>query len=348
MATNKHALLRYKVLDYCFSNFNRRYYVKDLVEACNRAISEYYGYFPDTVIPDNKKEYLIKRRATLYEDINFMREHWGAPIDSIRDGQKVYYRYSDPDFSISKQPITEEEMDVLKDTLLLLNRFKGMPQFDWMEELVSKIEDRFSHNSNEKGVIGFEQNKEYEGTHYLSPLFHAILNKQPLTIKYQTFKGKKESWLIHPYYLKQYNNRWYLLGLNDNKYKSITIIPLDRIQGYEQVQHEYIPSSIDFDNYFNDVIGVTKPSCKEVEKIILKFDTTRFPWVRSKPLHKSMSILDEEKGIISIEVIPNQELESLIFSFGEQVQILSPDWLCNSFKEKISRLYKNYLTCTLE
>jgi len=31
----------------------------------------------------------------------------------------------------------------LKETILMLNRFKGLPQFIWMEELLSRLEAKF-------------------------------------------------------------------------------------------------------------------------------------------------------------------------------------------------------------
>ena len=48
-------------------------------------------------------------------------------IEHYRDGKKMYYRYADPDFSIEKTPISFEEMDQLKETILMLNRSKDTP-----------------------------------------------------------------------------------------------------------------------------------------------------------------------------------------------------------------------------
>ena len=47
MPTNKNAQLRYQVLDRCLSNWSRRYYIEDLVEACNEALYQYNGETKD-------------------------------------------------------------------------------------------------------------------------------------------------------------------------------------------------------------------------------------------------------------------------------------------------------------
>jgi hypothetical protein len=125
VATNKHAIIRYQTLDKCFGNPGRRYYIDDLIEACNKSINEFTGIDID-----------IKRRQ-IFEDIKFMEsaQGWNVPLAHVRDGHKVYYRYSEKSFSINNQPLNETEENQLKEALLTLSRFKGMPQFAWVDEI---------------------------------------------------------------------------------------------------------------------------------------------------------------------------------------------------------------------
>lgn len=99
MASNKHAQIRYKVLDDCFSNFRRKFYFDDLMEKCNDALSELYG----------DKHTGIKTR-TLRADISYIRDRAGkagVEVDVMDDGNGHYYRYSEPDFSIFKRGLGE-------------------------------------------------------------------------------------------------------------------------------------------------------------------------------------------------------------------------------------------------
>ena len=126
MASNKHAQIRYKVLDDCFSNFHRKFYFDDLMERCNDALRELYG-----------EEHTGIKTRTLRLDISYMRDRAGeagVEVEAIDDGHGYYYRYS-IDFSIFKRGLGRR-LAQLKETILMLQRFKGMPNFDWMSELV--------------------------------------------------------------------------------------------------------------------------------------------------------------------------------------------------------------------
>ncbi|MDD4819904.1 MAG: WYL domain-containing protein, partial [Flavobacteriales bacterium] len=204
MATNKHAVIRYQALDKCFGNFGRRFYIDDLIEACNDAIYEFSGISEG-----------IKRRQ-LFEDIKFMESEAGYSIelDKLPDGRKKYYRYTDKDFSIKNQPLSQTEEEQLKATVMMLNRFKGLPQFDWMDEVLTRFEDTFKLKANVESVVSFEQNLVLKGLEHFTELFNATINKQVLEISYAPGFSEVHKYTIHPYHLKQYNNRWFLFGLN--------------------------------------------------------------------------------------------------------------------------------------
>ena len=124
MASNKHAQIRYKVLDDCFSNYRRKFYFDDLMDRCNDALRELYG-----------EEHTGIKTRTLRSDINYIRTRAaeaGVEVEVKDDGNGYYYRYSEPDFSIFKRGLGEDDLAQLKETILMLQRFKGMPNFDWM------------------------------------------------------------------------------------------------------------------------------------------------------------------------------------------------------------------------
>lgn len=327
-------MIRYQTLDKCFSRKYKRYYIEDLVEACNEALLEFTG-----------KDNGVKRRQVL-ADIAYMEspQGWDIPLEHIKDGKRVYYRYSEEGFSINKKPLTEKESELLKEAVSLLGRFKGMPQFDWIETLTTNLQDKLGLKGNGQSVIGFEQNIDYIASQHLSSLFFAIIHQQVLRIHYRTFSGTEYDWILHPYYIKQYNNRWYLFGLN-NEYKSITCVPLDRIEEFSPSDITYIPNTeIDFETYFDDIIGITIPKEPKIEKVLLKFSPERFPYIESKPLHGSMKIKDRKECVVEVEIVINKDFESLVFSFGNHVEVLSPEWFREQIASKIKLLSKKYLS----
>ena len=338
MATNKHAVIRYQALDRCFSNFARRFYIEDLIEACNDAIYDFTG-----------KEDGIERRQ-LFDDIKFMESEAGYSIelDKVKDGKKKYYRYSDKNFSINKQPLSLTEAEQLKDTIMMLNRFKGLPQFDWMEEVLARFEDTFKLKANVDSVVSFEQNPYLRGIEHFTSLFNAIINKQVLKIEYKASFGESQQYEIHPYFLKQYNNRWFLIGKHkDSEY--LSNFAIDRIEGFKETSKSYEPlaEDIDFKEYFSDVVGVSLSNAP-VEEVILKVSNRAYGYIVTKPLHESQSTVSTpmEDGYwqVTLKVQNNYELRSLLRSFGEQIEVIAPESLRKMMKDSadaMSRMYND-------
>jgi predicted DNA-binding transcriptional regulator YafY len=336
MATNKHAIIRYQTLDKCFRNPGRIYYIEDLIESCNDAIYEYSG------IDDG-----VKRRQVL-DDIKFMESEqgWNIPLEHIRDGHKVYFRYEDMSFSINNQPLNETEENQLKEALLTLSRFKGMPQFEWVDEITARLDSGLGLSKTNQQIIEFEQNDYLQGLEYITPLYNAILYKKVLSVSYKSFKRETNQTIIfHPYYLKQYKNRWFVFGLNE-EINLITNLALDRIVGIEDTKKVYTPNTIiDFSEYFEDVIGVTLDKEAKLQKIHLRISSDLYPYIQTKPLHGSQK--KKENGdkfvVIELELIPNYELESLLLSYGEGIEVLLPKTLREKIKSRLELSIKNYI-----
>lgn len=334
MASNKHAQIRYKVLDDCFSNFRRKFYFNDLLERCNEALRELYG-----------SEHSGIKTRTLRSDISYMRDRageFGVEVEVLEDGNGKFYRYSEREFSIYKHGLAEEDIAQIKETILLLQRFNGIPSFDWMSELVVKLEDKLNLRGVTQSVVGYDDNKFYTGLDWFQELFDAIINKTVLRIRYTKFTQESFEWVIHPYYIKEYNNRWFLFGLNE-EYDTLYNMPLDRIENIQQINREYIPSKVDIEKHLCDVVGVSVLPL-EKEKIRLRFSNCRFPYVLTKALHHSQRIVDVDNNIVEINVIPNNELDALILSFGKDVEVLSPFSYRTKIQSIIKESYENYFT----
>lgn len=333
MAKNKGAIVRYRAIDRCLRSKHGRYGIQELQKACADAL---YDAFSEPIS--------VSRRQ-IYDDLHYMESNAGyrADIETCKIGRNAYYRYADPNFSIEKMPLTDDEINQLKETILMLNRFKGMPHFEWMEEILNKLEDTFHLKGSGNSVIGFEQNLDLKGLENITPLFEAIVNKQVLNISYKSFKANKPvTCEVHPYFLKQYNNRWFLFGWN-TEYSAITNFALDRIEAVSPMFVEFIekPEKINFDEYFDDIIGVTIPKDKRVEHIVMRIAPDRYPYIRNKPLHQSQHNYDKEYRV-SIDVIPNNELIALLLSFGSQLEVLEPQNVRDMMREHVKTLNKFY------
>ena len=191
MPITRNAFLRYKVLDKCFQNNGRRYYIEDLLNVVN-----------DALLDENPNSTGIQLRQ-LREDLRFMKSEAGfnAPIEAIRDGKKAYYVYSEKDFSINNSPLNDTEIGQLKNAISLLRKFEGRQEFEFLNELGPILNDRIGQIDHSQPIIGFDSNLDYVGNHHIPDLFNAILNKRVLELVYKPFKGDSYVVTCHPYYL---------------------------------------------------------------------------------------------------------------------------------------------------
>ncbi len=325
MSVNKNALIRYQVLDRCFRNPGRMFFWEDLLEECNKALMDFD--------PNNEG---IQRRQ-LFDDIRFMESEqgWSIPLSRVRHGRKVYYRYEDLSFSISNQPLNDSEAEQIKSALQIFSRFSGTPQFEWINEMIPMLESKFGLIERKNEIISFESNIDLKGLHFLTPLFNAIINERVLSVTYKDFKSSEPYEItFHPYFLKQYNNRWFAFGLNSDNQASTWNLALDRIESLSETSLKYKPSKTDWEEYFYDLVGVTRPEGIELQEIVLKFTPEVAPYIITKPIHPSQKHKNDPTGLeVRIKVIPNFELERLVLSFGEQVKVISPQ----DFKERTSQ-----------
>ncbi len=150
--------------------------------------------------------------------------------------------------------------------------------------------------------------------------------------------------IFHPWYLKQYNNRWFIFGLNESS-GVMNNLALDRIECLEETTLEYRENTaIDFSEYFEDIIGLTKLENEKPVKIVLHISPEQAPNITTKPLHGSQKqVSKDENGIsISIKVIPNFELEKLLLSFGDEVKVLEPEKTREQIREKFRKGLEHY------
>ena len=337
MSINSSALIRFQKYDECLSFFQRNYTKEDILnelrktESLQRKTSR--DGFLRLGIEVNDRQF--------YKDLKTIEQVWDIKIDRIKlpKGKKIY-RYSREDFSIFANLPAKNNLLKLRDSLFVLQQFKGLPQFEFLNQLFEQNREQES-KSHQKTIVHFDENPDLVGLKYFSKLLNAIQLKQVLRITYNpSFKGKRTI-ILSPYFLKEYNNRWFLLCF-DIRRNAISNMALDRIEHLEYATDEqYVETDVDFEkDFFEDVIGVTVNK-KDPVDVLLKFSEDRFPYVASKPLHGSQKSYPENLSV-KIKVIPNLELEALILHYGSDVEVLEPEDLRNEIKKRVTSMFNNY------
>lgn len=335
MAQNKNALIRYKTIDKCLQNKYRKWTLEDLIEACSDALNEYEG-----------RDVNVSKRS-IQLDIQLMRTDklgYNAPI-VVYD--KKYYRYEDENYSIMNIPLTETDMNILSETVEMLKQFKDFSLFSELGGIIQRLEDKvYSEKTAQSAIIHLDKNEDLKGLEFLDLLYQAILKKLCLTITYQSFKARESSdYNFHPFILKQFNNRWFLVGRQE-KHKQILTLALDRITNIEyNLEIPYLKEDFNGDEFYKDTIGVTVLNDDQLQEVKLQIDHSNAPYALTKPFHHSQKLverLDDGSVIISLKVHLNFEFDRLILGFGDSIKVLKPRHLKTRIKRKLKNALESY------
>jgi predicted DNA-binding transcriptional regulator YafY len=278
-------------------------------------------------------------------------------IDRIQDGKRKFLRYSDPNFTLFEPSITQEEAQLLSDTVQLLSRFKGFPQFDWLDETLARLRQTFQLDDEVAGTVSFQQNPYLGGLKWFGQLFDAIVKKEVLNVTYHHFGKKPRVRQVHPYQLRQSGNRWYLVGYEERlaARHPLVMLPIDRIDDVQEVQRvktvqgvedDYKrvegvrfrekPADLDIDDYFYDIVGVSLNPESEPERIVLKVGYPDAEYLNTKPLHGSQHLVERtnEGMTFELKVIPNEEFMQQLLTYMHNGEVVRPKKLKKAIYER--------------
>lgn len=283
---------------------------------------------------------------TIAADINAMRYDEGlkyyAPIKNERG---IGYYYEDPNYSIDEIPLNEEELHALSFTAKLLRQFSDVDIFESFNEAVGKLSDRLEIGLKSQlegakyNFIEFETGVVQSGSEYLAPIIEAIKSEICVSIEYSSFQKKQASkYELHPYYLKEYRNRWYVIGWCKEA-DEIRTFGLDRIQKLEhRFEIDYHYSEFNPKEYYKHALGISVLRDQDPANIKLRISPKQAPYVLSRPIHDSQELIKTTDDYIEIKlhVIINYELISTLLGMGSDLKVLEPE----SLKAQITEAHK--------
>ncbi len=343
MPTNKNAFIRYKYLDKLLSDHHHYYDINDLTKKVNEMMER------------DQLDLDVVRR-TIEKDLLALRlVPFSAPIESVRKFGKKIYRYSDSSFSIFTQELTREERNLLREVLSTIGQFDGLDNFTWLESFKSGLglEER-------RQIISFSNNPYLKNSNLLGTLFDCISNEVVIRLSYHTFSNTAvRSIVFHPYLLKQYNDRWFLLGAVDEDNKVLNFA-LDRIDQVEPLPTwTYRPCPEDLMERFEDIVGVTYFENYPIEHILFWVSDFSKNYIETKPIHGSQKRLRGETELqmkqeypqleggafYTIDCIRNYELIRLLCSYGKDLIVLHSDGpILDEIRQRIKEMFERYET----
>lgn len=183
------------------------------------------------------------------------------------------------------------------------------------------------------------------GQQYLTPIVEAMRDGKILNLIYRSFRmNEPRQHKVEPYCLKNYRQRWYLLGRRPGR-DVMRTFALDRVKGVEITDKTFVmPESFDAAKYFEDTVGiVVEDNCCPQTIAICALNGTQ-DYIRSLPLHPTQR--EYETGCdcakFTIFAQPNNDLVHELLKFGEDVIVIHPKWFRDKFRRMADKMSYNY------
>ncbi|MFM2232361.1 MAG: hypothetical protein RJB31_1062 [Bacteroidota bacterium] len=331
MPKNKNQDFRFKIIDK-YMRSNQGYSIKDLTEIINRSLE------------DDGKGPVTDR--TVRNDLQNIQNEY--PVIIIENKGK--FKYEDPNDSIDKFAINDEERNVLDVARQTLSILKGTPFFQQFDDISTRIMgsavlrtfDTDSSNYIQIGEGGIDS-----GAKWLHIIYKAIIERKALTIKYKPFGGELKNRTISPYLLKEYRNKWYMVAhARELKTEEKTnVFKLFRIDSVQESNEPYIyDEHFNAASYFKYSLGVFHSHENQPQLIRLSFSSTLKSLIKENPIHASMKIEKEDDNglMVNIYVYNTPELKNMIRSFGSACTVISPDALKVEIQNDLKLALANY------
>lgn len=310
----------------------RRFHV---IDACLRSET---SPFPSQQEIIDKIEQALDERisvSTFEKDIYAMRElaepGFYAPVAYHRYHHGYYY--TDKDYSITNFKLKDEDIDAIEVATAMLCRFSNVPVLSKfpgaIEKIMSVVNARKILNEEDfNRYLQLEEIPPTRGNEYIAPLLNAIRGHEVLQIIYQAYRGADEGkpYIVHPYLLKEHDNRWYLVGMAEHA-QEIRTFGLDRIRSTVVLpDKKYRKINFEPGDFFAHVIGISTPGKEKPCRVVLKFSRSQGQYLISQPLHSTQQLLRQTDQSItfSFRLVINYELCSKILGWHHDVEVLHP------------------------
>ncbi|MBB3698983.1 WYL domain-containing protein [Flammeovirga yaeyamensis] len=336
MKSSKLSFLRYLLIDRCIRNKQNPYPSKMyLLDKC-------------------RDEFGVNSPSTIEKDLQALRQEFDAPIKYSKKNDG--YFYSDPNYKLlGVHHLTEEHLDALNFVETFLYEFKALPVLSNFSDAVDKVLDglditkKFNDGQQKQfdNFIQLEKSIYSKGNELFSSLINSTKNHEVIRIHYQKFDvDEVENYDFHPYLIKEFKGLWYITGYAENR-EGIRTLGIDRIKNIEILSDKtfsYEHHNVNFDReaYFKNCIGVTLKG--KPQEIRLLLSPIAANYIKTSKIHDSQEIIREDKdGVeIRLKLVDNNELRSIILSWGNQIEVLSPFSLRKKIGEEIKQLAQKY------
>lgn len=160
---------------------------------------------------------------------------------------------------------------------------------------------------------------------HLPTVLGAIGDCSKLRFTYAGFSRTRpeENIVFHPYFVKRYKQRWYMIGLKE-KSKDVRTYALDRVKEMTTIGENFVMPDITPEPFFSNLIGVTD-SKGEVKEVVIQASPTQAKYFRALPFHATQEEkVGDRYSVFTYRLRLNYELVHELLSYGSALKVLAP------------------------
>ena len=267
---------------------------------------------------------------TIYRDLDTISAA-GIPIYATQGkGGGIFIMQ---DFVLNKSLLSEQE----KEQILMALQDISATEYNQTDELLIKLGGLFQSKVTNWIEVDFsEWYKNTPNYNVFNLIKNAIFNQNMITFSYFAQEGNYSNRTVEPIKLIFKNKDWYLYGFcllrNDFRFFKLT-----RIKDLE----------ISSDTFRRAVENIPKVETVIKNKNFIHAKLKFSPKVAFRVYDEfTDDVSKDNQGnlYVNIDLPDNETLFSYILSFGDNIEILEPDYLRHSMKEKLALMLEKYIT----
>lgn len=212
----------------------------------------------------------------------------------------------------------------------------------WLLESLS-INNLLTESRDMRDRILFE--KIPSSQRWLSVIVNSMREGTAVEFTYQSFSNDKpSSFEAHPWCLKLFKQRWYVLAKSDFPKPYIYALDERMLNVVPLKKKLKVPSKFNADEFFSNYFGITVDNDIKPSVVELKVFTPQVKYIESLPLHSSQMVVEAtpEYTIFRYRLAPTYDFKQEVLRYGPDIQVLAPEWFRDEVASDVKAMVKLY------
>jgi predicted DNA-binding transcriptional regulator YafY len=285
---------------------------------------------------------------TIYRDLDFLRDSWGAPIEFCSRRNGYYYR--NPDYALPLLRLTEGELLALFVAERVMQHYRGTPYgrdlTTAFEKLAAQLPDTVSldltHLQDAYSIRG--PDACVGDLERFRRVALAVQENQQLELVYWSASHDETCQrVVDPYHLTLVSGEWYLVAYCHLREEVRMFVPA-RIRSLRETGERFQrPTDFCIDAYLDGSFRALRGNGRP-RRVRLRFTAEAARWVREKQWHPSQRLRSCKDGSleVSFRLTHLAEVKRWVLSYGSACEVLEPVELRQQVQDELRRTLSGY------